>query len=100
MIIVLGSATPEPRQFERALQISRAHVERSRAEPGCISHAVCIADGEPGSLLFVERWATLDDLHRHFAVAESRVFGRELSSLCAQPPSMTVHDASEVPIRP
>jgi hypothetical protein len=38
----------------------------------------------------------MDTLKTHFAVPESRVFGGELARLGAEPPSMTLYDASEI----
>jgi quinol monooxygenase YgiN len=40
MIVVLASITARPAERESALVLAREHVERSRREPGCISHEV------------------------------------------------------------
>ena len=40
MVIVLASVMLKPGQIDDALALSQQHVARSRAEPGCLSHAV------------------------------------------------------------
>ncbi len=49
MIIVLGHVTVRPEPFDEVLRLSLQRVERSRAEPGCIAHAVH-RDAEPAML--------------------------------------------------
>jgi quinol monooxygenase YgiN len=40
MILVTGSILAREDTFDEVLRLSLEHVERSRKEPGCISHAV------------------------------------------------------------
>ena len=93
MIIVLGSVTVRPGQFQPALVLSRDHVARSRAEPGCLAHAVHLDPDNADRLVFVEEWADLPSLHAHFKVPASRAFAKALAGLAAQPPRMTLYDA-------
>lgn len=95
MIIVTGSVLAHPETFDEVLRISTEHVHRSRAEPGCISHAVHRDTEEPLRLHFLERWTDMAALKTHFVVPESRAFGGELVRLGAEPPSMTLHEARE-----
>lgn len=97
MIIVLGSARVVPEHVGEALAISREHVERSRAEPGCIAHAVHVDDGDATRLVFVERWADIATLAAHFGVPASRTFGKRLAAIAAEPPEMTLYDANALP---
>ena len=55
MIIVLGSALIESGRVAEALALSKQHVERSRAEPGCVAHGVHIDSENPRRLVFVEK---------------------------------------------
>ena len=96
MIIVTGSVLARPEAFDEVLRISTEHVLRSRAEPGCISHAVHCDTEEPLRLHFLERWTDMAALKTHFVVPESRTFGGELVRLGAEPPSMTLYDATEL----
>ena len=96
MIIVTGSVLARPETFDEVLRISTEHVLRSRAEPGCISHAVHRDTEEPLRLHFLERWTDMAALKTHFVVPESRTFGGELARLGAEPPSMTLYEASQL----
>lgn len=94
MIIVLGSVIVRDGQLQAALAISREHVARSRAEPGCLAHAVHLDPDHADRLVFVEEWTDLPSLHAHFKVPASRAFAKALAGLSAQPPSMTLYDAA------
>ena len=79
-----------------ALQQCEEHVARSRAEPGCITHAVYLDPEDPRRLVFVEQWVDQAALARHFAVPASRDFVRSLGALAAEPPSMSIFEAERV----
>lgn len=96
MIVVLGSVTAKEGSFAEVLALSREHVTRSRAEPGCISHAVHIDSENPSRLVFVEEWQDRESLSAHFQVPASRQFAKALGSLAAERPHMAVYDASEI----
>ncbi len=94
MIIVLGNVTVQPDRLDEALALSRAHVQRSRAEPGCVAHAVHQDVENPLRLVFVEEWADQLALAQHFQVPASRSFAKALAGLASQPPAMTLYEAS------
>ena len=87
LLIVLGSFAAR-----------REHVERSLREPGCLHHSVALDPADPKRLVFVERWASAEDLMRHFRVPESIAFARALGALAAVPPEIKVYEAREVPL--
>ncbi|WP_315837914.1 putative quinol monooxygenase [Bradyrhizobium prioriisuperbiae] len=93
MIIVTGSALASEDTFEEVLALSLEHVERSRAEPGCLSHAVHIDCEDEHRLVFVERWADREALTQHFQKRESRDFVRALRSLLAEPSTLEIYQA-------
>ena len=95
MIIVLGSVLIRDGQRDAALALSHAHVQRSRAEPGCLAHAVHIDGENPLRLVFVEEWSDAAALEQHFRVPASRAFVRELAGLAAEAPRMRLFDAVE-----
>jgi quinol monooxygenase YgiN len=72
MILVTGSVTAREESLDEVRQLSLEHVQRSRDEPGCISHAVHIDCENPLRLVFVEQWTDKAALLAHFAVAASR----------------------------
>lgn len=84
MIIVTGSVVAKPETFDEVLALSLEHVERSRKEPGCLSHAVHVDCQNPLRLFFFERWQDDDAIRAHFQVPESRGFVKALMALCAE----------------
>jgi quinol monooxygenase YgiN len=96
VILVIGAIIAQEGRFEEALRLSQEHVARSRAEPGCISHAVHIDAENRNRLVFVERWADQAALAEHFQVQASRDFVRALTGLAAEPPSMSIYAAAEL----
>lgn len=99
MIIVTGTVLARAGVLDEVLAIATEHVLRSRAEPGCISHAVYRDTEEPLRLQFVERWTDMAALKVHFAVPDSGATVRAMAALCTEPPSMTLYEASEVAAR-
>ena len=56
MVIVTGTVQVQPEHLSQALTLCRDHVQRSRGEPGCVSHAVHQDVEDPGRLFFFEQW--------------------------------------------
>jgi len=98
MIIVLGSAVVREEHFSEALALSTEHVARSRAEPGCLAHAVHRDTENPLRLVFVEQWSDQAALREHFKVPASRSFAKALAGAASEPPKMSLYEAHEVPI--
>lgn len=98
MIVVLGSIEVQDAHWEQALALSQAHVARSRAEPGCLAHAVHRDVENPLRLVFVEQWADQAALFAHFQLASSRAFAKAIAALCTQPPSMSIYQAQALPL--
>jgi len=100
MLIILGSVLARSDTAEEAQRLAREHVERSRLEAGCISHAVHVDVHEPLRLVFIERWEDWGALRAHFRVPASAAFARDMARLSAMPPEMTVYEASAIPTQP
>ncbi|MEK8029447.1 putative quinol monooxygenase [Ideonella sp. DXS29W] len=98
MIIILASVVAAAGRIDEALALSQEHVERSRAEPGCLAHAVHRDTEDPHRLVFVEQWQDMAALQAHFAVPASREFAKALSTMTTQPPELSLFDASPVPM--
>jgi quinol monooxygenase YgiN len=96
MILVTGSVTAREESLDEVRQLSLEHVQRSRDEPGCISHAVHIDCENPLRLVFVEQWTDKAALLAHFAVAASRDFVRALQPLAATATTLEIYEASRV----
>jgi quinol monooxygenase YgiN len=96
MIVVTGSVTARQDSFDVVRKLSLEHVHRSRAEPGCISHAVHVDCENPLRLVFVEQWADRAALAAHFAVPASRDFIRSLQSLGGSSSTIEIYDATRL----
>ena len=96
MIIVTGTVTARDGALGEVLDLATAHVLRSRAEPGCISHAVHRDSENPNRLFFFERWTDMAALKVHFAVPASGETVRAMAALCTEAPSMQIYAAEEV----
>lgn len=94
MLMVLGSVQARAESLEEMRRLAQAHVQRSRAEPGCLSHAVHTDLDDPLRLVFIESWTDWHALNTHFRVPESVAFAKAMAALGAQPPEMTVHEVS------
>jgi quinol monooxygenase YgiN len=92
MLIVTGSVTARADTLERLKEGSLEHVRRSRAEPGCISHAVYVDCENSLRLFFFERWADRAALDAHFGVPETGEFVRSLRSLAAESAGPTIYE--------
>jgi len=96
MIVVTGSVTARQDSLEQVKKLSLEHVHRSRAEPGCISHAVHVDCENPLRLVFFEQWTDRVALSAHFAVPASRDFVRALQSLAAAATTIELYDATRL----
>jgi quinol monooxygenase YgiN len=96
MIVVTGSVTARQDSFDDVRTLSLEHVHRSRAEPGCISHAVHVDCENPLRLVFIEQWADRAALAAHFAVPASRNFVRSLQSLAAAATTIEIYEATRL----
>ena len=95
-ILVTGYVTARPETFDEVLKLSQEHVERSRKEEGCISHAVHRDVENPNRLVFVETWASRETLAAHFALSHSREFIEAIVPLSGEPPSLAVYEATDI----
>jgi quinol monooxygenase YgiN len=96
MIVVTGSVTAREDSLSEIRRLSLEHVHRSRAEPGCISHAVHVDCENPLRLVFIEQWTDRAALQAHFAVPASRDFIRTLQPLVAAVPTIELYDAARL----
>lgn len=94
MIVVTGDAIAKAEMFDEVRNLSLEHVQRSRTEPGCISHAVHIDCENPLRFVFVERWADKQALMVHFQVPTSRDFVKALRGMLSEPSTIQIYDAA------
>jgi quinol monooxygenase YgiN len=94
LIIVLGSIVAHPETFEALLDLSLEHVNRSRREDGCLSHAVHVDADNPLRLVFVEKWRDAAALGAHFKVQASIDFVSKARELGADAPIVEIFEAT------
>lgn len=99
MIIVLGEVLARPEHREAATALGLEHCERSRAEPGCLSHDCYVDAKAPDRLRFVEVWQDMSALREHFSVPSSALFVKRLAALLQEPPQMRIFEASEISLQ-
>ena len=97
MILVTGSILAKTDTFADVLDLCLEHVERSRKEPGCISHAVHVDCQNPLRLFFFEQWADEAALRTHFAVEGSRAFVRALKGRIVETTGTQIYSAVSIP---
>jgi quinol monooxygenase YgiN len=97
MILVTGSILARADTFDDVLRSSIEHVERSRTEPGCISHDVHVDCQNPMRLFFFEQWADEAALRTHFAVEGSKAFVRSLKGRIVETSGTNIYRAEAIP---
>lgn len=96
MIIVTGEVLVSKEHLSEALLLCKQHVERSLAEPGCLSHAFYAAPDDPLKLFFFEEWSDNDAIQAHFKVPDSQKFVVSLTKLSATPPRLSMYSADKI----
>jgi quinol monooxygenase YgiN len=97
MILVTGSIIARADAFDDVLRSCLEHVERSRKEPGCISHDVHVDCQNPMKLFFFEQWADEAALRTHFAVEGSKAFVRSLKGRIVETSGTKIYRAEAIP---
>ena len=96
MLIVTGSITARADGFEPLIEAAQAHVERSRAEPGCIEHGCSLDADNPLRIVFFERWEDMAALETHFAQAGTRELLAAVRTHAAGAEPVTIYEATLV----
>jgi quinol monooxygenase YgiN len=96
MIVVTGSVLAKPDTFAEVQRLCLEHVERSRREPGCISHDVHVDCQNPLRLFFFEQWTDEAALRAHFEVPESRSFVKALRAIIVETTGTRIFRAEPV----
>lgn len=96
MIIVTGSFIAKEGQIENALELSLAHVARSRLEVGCLLHSVHVDAENPNRLVFLEEWDNMAMLKAHFKVPECVAFSGRIAELADYIEPLNLFDATRL----
>jgi quinol monooxygenase YgiN len=90
MIVVTGAMTASAEDFPALLEEAVAHTRRSRAEPGCVSHAVSIDAENPLRLMFIEEWEDRPALDLHLDQEGTRHFVSVIRRLAREQTRMKI----------
>ncbi len=96
MLIVTGSITARQDGLEPMLEAALAHVERSRAEPGCIEHGCALDADNPLRIVFFERWTDMTALETHFAQPGTRELLVAVRTHAQGAEPITIYEATKV----
>jgi len=96
MILVTGSIVAREGAFDEVLRACLAHVERSRNEPGYISHDVHVDCQNPMRLFFFEQWADEAALGAHFAVEGWKAFEKSLKGRIVETSGSRIYRAESI----
>ncbi len=96
MIVVTGTIMARPETVTELTAACVAHAQRSRAEPGCVSHTIHVDSENPLRLFFYEQWADRDALAAHFRVPESIDFVRAARRLAAERTGAQIFEATAI----
>ena len=99
MILVTGSVRAQAETIDDVVSLALEHVERSRAEAGCLLHSVHRDVEDPLRLVFLEHWADKEALAAHFAVPASGEFVTNVAALAAGSPTLEMYDATPTRLR-
>jgi quinol monooxygenase YgiN len=95
MHIIVARIKVKPDCLAEFLVASRAIIEGTRAEPGCIFYALHQDVHEPESFLFYEEWQDRSAIDLHFAEAHFLAFGQQIADLIEEPPQVTIHTVAQ-----
>src|SRR4051794_3883471 len=96
MILVTGSILGREEAVFNMLCACLEHVERSRKEPGCISHDVHVDCQNSMRLFFFEQWADEAALRTHFAVEGSKAFVKSLKGRIVETSGTKIYRADSI----
>jgi quinol monooxygenase YgiN len=86
---------PIPGKRDKILELLRFSVDRLRGRSGCLSSGVYEADDENETILYLERWTSEEELHRHI---QSNLYLGILNAtdLAMEPRGITFCEVSDV----
>jgi len=95
VILSLIELIPIPGKRDEILQLLHFSADRLGGKPGCLSSGVYEKDDEKETVLYLERWASKEELHRHI---QSNLYLGILNAtdLAVEPRGITFLEVSDV----
>jgi quinol monooxygenase YgiN len=91
MIYVVATLHVHPEHRADFLENARTMIAATVKEPGCKSYDLHSSITEPNCFVFVERWATREDLEKHFGSAHMAEWRRVSTPLIEKKVVEVVH---------
>ena len=94
MILSLLELTPIPGKRGEILRLFRFCVDGLRAKQGCLGSGVYEADDRNETILYIERWRSSEEMHRHI---QSTLYLGVLTAmdLANSPPEIRFYEVSD-----
>ncbi|MCD2173800.1 putative quinol monooxygenase [Rhizobium sp. C4] len=83
MIYVIATVNLKPGTVEDFVAAAAPCLIGTRAEEGCISYDLHRREGEPNTLVFVERWESREHLKAHFSAPHMLVYREATKDMVA-----------------
>ncbi len=94
MIISILKISPVPDKRQAIIEILMSVETMTRLKAGCVGSNLYEEYGDGQKILYMERWQTKEDLHRHI---RSTLYLRVLNAieLASEPPEIYFHEGAE-----
>ena len=92
-IVVVAMMKAQPGKEDEVAQALRDLIEPSHGDPGCIFYALHRGADDPSRFVFVERWASREDLQGHNGTPHVGALLERAGDLLAGAPDIAIYDA-------
>jgi len=92
-VVVVGSFKAEPGKEAEALEAFKDLVAPTHAEPGCVLYALHQGVDDPSRLVFIERWASREELNAHLGAPHVAAILERAQELFGDSGDITVFEA-------
>jgi quinol monooxygenase YgiN len=86
-VVVTAYFRPAPGEHDRVVEALRPAIAAIHEEPGCTLYA--IHDAPDGTIVMIEKWASVRELDEHGAGAAVQALNASLEGLLASPVEVT-----------
>lgn len=94
MLILIAKFRTKSECREKLISMSKAMVEHSRSEDGCIVYDFLQDPFDPDSFTFYERWRSREDLDLHFEKSYFKEFAGICPDLLETPGSIVAYEVA------
>jgi quinol monooxygenase YgiN len=96
MIIVAGTITIDPEEFDAYQAIARPMIEATLAEDGCHTYNFAQSVIDPAKIVIYEAWESMAHLEAHFVVPHMATFQAAMKTLSVSGRDLKAYEADAV----